>query len=243
MGTLDRVNLILLDRKDFVSRDRVRLTGRRFEHVRDVCRARVGERLRVGEVGGMLGSGRVLCLDERALELEVRLDRAPPAPLAVTLAVALPRPPALRRVLQQATALGVKRILLFHSRRVEKSYWQSHGLDSASIEAQLRLGLEQARDTILPEVWTRPRFRPFAEDEVPRLAKEGVVLVADPGAAPLAAPADVSQPWTLIVGPEGGLVPFELELLRASGARRLGLGERVLRVETAVVALLARLAL
>ncbi len=243
MGTLGRVNLILLDREDFVSRDRVRLTGRRLEHVRDVCRARVGENQQVGEIGGMLGSGRVLCLDGQALELEVRLDQAPPEPLAVTLAVALPRPPALRMVLQQATALGVKRILLFHSRRVEKSYWQSHGLEGASIETQLRLGLEQARDTILPEVGTRPRFRPFAEDEVPRLAREGAVLVADPGAAPLATPADLGRPWTLIVGPEGGLVPFELELLMASGARRLGLGERVLRVETAVVALLARLAL
>ena len=237
------MNLILLDPEDFVSRDRVRLTGRRLEHVRDVCRARVGESLRVGEVGGMLGSGHVLSLSEQALELEVRLDDLPPAPLALTLALALPRPPALRRVLQQATALGVKQILLFHSRRVEKSYWQSHGLESASIEAQLRLGLEQARDTILPEVGIRRRFRPFAEDEVPGLAKEGPVLVADPGAAPLAAPADPNQPSTLIVGPEGGLLPFELDLLMASGARPLGLGERVLRVETAVVALLARLAL
>ena len=243
MGTLGRVNLILLDPEDFVSRDRVRLTGRRLEHVRNVCRARVGESLRVGEVGGMLGSGRVLSLAEQALELEVRLDQAPPAPLAVTLAVALPRPPALRRLLQQATALGVKRILLFHSRRVEKSYWQSHGLESAAIETQLRLGLEQARDTILPEVGTRRRFRPFAEDEVPELAKVGAVLVADPGAARLPALADPGQPSTLIVGPEGGLVPFELELPTTSGARPLGLGERVLRVETAVVALLARLAL
>ena len=44
----------------------------------------------------------------------------------------------------------------------------------------------------------------------------------------------------LVVGPEGGFVPRELETLAAAGARTVGLGPRALRVETAVVALLAR---
>ncbi|MGH8310922.1 MAG: RsmE family RNA methyltransferase, partial [Steroidobacteraceae bacterium] len=47
---------------------------------------------------------------------------------------------------------------------------------------------------------------------------------------------------TLVIGPEGGFLPDELERLDAAGATRVGLGARVLRVETAVVALLARLA-
>ncbi len=89
MGTLAVVNLILVEAEDFVASDRVRLEGRRLEHVRQVCRAKVGESLRVGELGGKVGSGRVLRLDDKAIELEVRLDRAPPAPLPVTLVLAL----------------------------------------------------------------------------------------------------------------------------------------------------------
>ncbi len=237
------MNLILLEPEDFVSSDKVRLCGRRLAHVREVCRTRVGETLRVGEIGGKVGSGRVLRLDERELELDVRLDEAPPPALPVTLALALPRPPALRRVLHQATAMGVKRFLLFHSRRVEKSYWQSGALQPAALETQLRLGLEQARDTILPRVETRRRFRPFVEDELPELGRAGTVLLAAPGAPSRREDPGALGHATLIVGPEGGFVPFEIDLLVAHGAEPVGLGERVLRVETAVVALLSRLAL
>lgn len=232
--------MILLESSDFVAPDRVRLGGRRFAHVRDVHRARVGQPLRVGVVGGRLGSGRVRALEGDAVVLDVTLERDPPAPCAVSLALALPRPPSLRKVLQQATAFGVKRFVLIHSRRVEKSYWQSSGLEPEAIRRQLLLGLEQAGDTILPSVEQRPRFKPWACDELPEWLATSRGLVAHPESAERC-PHAVADPVTLIVGPEGGFVPWEIERLREAGAECVGLGTRVLRVETAVVALLARL--
>ena len=110
--------------------------------------------------------------------------RPPPHPAA--LALALPRPPSLRKVLQQATALGVKRFLLFASARVEKSYWQSSGLRPEALREQLLLGLEQAGDCALPEIGFARRFRDFAERELPALARGAPILVAHPGAPPLA---------------------------------------------------------
>ena len=235
------MNLILLEPEDFVSATRVRLSGRRAAHVRDVHRVAPGDTLRVGRVDGELGTGRVLSLDRGLLELEVSLDQAPPAPLPVRLLLALPRPPSLRKVLQQATALGVKEFWLLHSRRVEKSFWQSRGLEPDALRRQLLLGLEQARDTILPRVTLRRRFRPFVEDELPALLSGSRALVAHPESdAPC--PRALDEPVTLIVGPEGGFLPHEIDLLVEQGTEPVGLGERVLRVETAVVALLARLA-
>jgi 16S rRNA (uracil1498-N3)-methyltransferase len=144
-------------------------------------------------------------------------------------------------VLQQATALGVKRFLLFASARVEKSYWQSTGLASEALREQLLHGLEQAGDTRLPEIEFARRFRAFVADDLPAFARGGAILLAHPG-SDLLAPGVAAGGGALVVGPEGGFVPDELARLDAAGALRVGLGPRVLRVETAVVALLARLA-
>jgi len=122
---------------------------------------------------------------------------------------------------------------------VEKSFWQSSGLAPAALREQALLGLEQARDTRLPRIELERRFRPFAEDRLASLSA-GPVLVAHPGAAE-ACPHALAGPATLVVGPEGGFVDFELERLAAIGGRAVGLGSRALRVETAVTALLARL--
>ncbi len=151
--------------------------------------------------------------------------------------LALPRPPMLRRVLQAVTSLGVKRVVLLHTARVEKSFWQSHAVGAEEIRAQLLLGLEQGRDTVLPVVEQERRFRPFVEDRLPDWA-EGRRLVAHPGGPPAASTPD---PVTLVIGPEGGLVPFELELLAAAGFEAVDLGPRILRVETAVPFAIGRL--
>jgi RsmE family RNA methyltransferase len=205
-----------------------------------VLGAAVGDRVLVGRVGGRLGQGTVVELGEDRAVLTFALDRDPPPKLPVTLALALPRPLTLRKVLSQATAIGVDRIVVFGAARVEKSYWQSSGLAPDAIAAQLRLGLEQARDTVPPEVELHRRFRPFVEEVLPRLGADRRILLADPEAGE-PCPAGLGTPAVLVVGPEGGLVPVERELLVGAGAELVSFGARPLRVETAVVALLGRL--
>jgi 16S rRNA U1498 N3-methylase RsmE len=105
------VNLLLLEDDDFIGADRARLTGRRLKHLHEVHRAAAGDRLRVGRLGGQMGEGRLLALDDEHAELQVALTQAPPAKLPLTLVLALPRPlpPWACRAWCWSTATGWKR--------------------------------------------------------------------------------------------------------------------------------------
>lgn len=238
------MNLILLRPDELAPAEagsyRAVLSDRRLQHLREVLRARAGDEVGVGVEGGAIGRATIVAVDGDAAELLVRLSDPPPPALDVTLALALPRPPTLRKVLQQATALGVKRFALFRAERVERSYFSSHGLHADAIAEDLRLGLEQARDTMMPTVELHPEhFGRFVRERLPALSEGRTALVAHPG-APTPCPRTPPGPVTLIVGPEGGFIPSEAAAL-AQVAQAIDLGPRILRVETAVVALLARL--
>ena len=137
-------------------------------------------------------------------------------------------------------AMGVSRIVLMNSYRVEKSFWASPELSGESLQAQLILGLEQAKDTVLPEIIKEPLFKPFVEDRLPSLSANTLRLVAHP-IAEQSCPRALNQPVTLAIGCEGGFIPYEIDLLTQQGFISVELGERILRVETAVTALIARL--
>jgi len=234
------MNLILLEESDYISPDRIRLTGRRLDHLNAVLKAAPGDILQVGQLNGLVGTGKVIQLQAESAVLEVALDREPPPPQPITLLLALPRPKVLKRVLQGVTAMGIKQIILLNTWRVEKSYWQSPLLTPDGIREQLLLGLEQGCDTRLPELQLRPRFKPFVEDELPERVDGRLALVAHPGSS-CPCPADIRQPALLAIGPEGGFLPYELDKLQAAGCQPIHLGERPLRVETAVMAILGRL--
>ena len=218
----------------------MRLSGRRLTHVRETHRAELGDVLCVGLLDGLLGSGTVLRLDEEALEMHVELQQPPPAKLPLTLILALPRPKVLNRVLASATSLGVRSIHLVNAWKVEKSYWKSPRMAEENLLHQRALGLEQAKDTRLPELHLHRLFRPFVEEELPHIVQATQALVGHPGALE-PCPRQVGAPITLAVGPEGGWIEAELESLQRAGFRPVDLGPRILRTETAVAALVGRL--
>jgi len=234
------VNLVLLQPEDFISGSgRARLRGRRLKHIREIHRAVPGDRLAVGLTDGLIGRGEIMAADDSSLELDVELEHEPPPPLPLRLVLALPRPKMLKRVLISAVSMGVKRIDLVNSFRVEKSFWGSPLLTAEKLREPVILGLEQARDTILPQIRLHKLFKPFVEDELPELIAGTTPLVAHPGRnAPL--PDAVTDPATLAIGPEGGFIPYEIDQLQQCGFRVVSFGPRILRVETAVPALLSR---
>lgn len=234
------MNLLLLTPQDCPQANIAHLTGRRLQHVLEVHQAKIGQKLRVGMVNGLMGEAEITHLDKQLLQLDFVLNESPPAKLPLTLLLALPRPKMLKRILQTVATMGVQRLVLMNSYRVEKSFWDSPFLQPHAIEEELILGLEQGKDTVLPQVMIEKRFKPFVEDRLPELSANSLRLVAHP-IAEQSCPRDVQQAVTLAIGCEGGFIPYEVNLLAEHGFTPVGLGERILRVETAVTALIARL--
>ena len=235
------MNLLLLNDKDFIAPGRVEISDRRFLQLRDIIKLAAGKSFRAGVTGGMLGNAVVTGFTDTSAILDVTLNTPPPEPGKITLVCALPRPQTFHKVLHCAITMGVKSIWFIHSRKVEKSYWQASVLQNEAIDKEIRLALEQCGDTIYPELNFRDRFKPFAEDELP-----GMIAASD--AALFGHPRSSAQPETfngrkvvLLIGPEGGFSDYEVEKLTLAGATGVTLGNRVLRTEFAVAALLAKL--
>lgn len=233
------MNLLLVYPDDFTTPDTIQVSDRRAQHIRKVLKAQPGDQIKAGMADGPMGQATLMSLSGNTVTLRVAWDRVAPTPLPVSLVLALPRPKVLRRVLQAVTSLGVKEVVLLHTYRVEKSYWQSPFLTPHTLQEQLALGLEQARDTMFPEIRMEKRFRPFVEDRLPRMLSGKTGYLAHPGEGK-GFPLCPDLPSVLVVGPEGGLIPFEVEMLVKAGCVAHPIGERILKVETALPALLGR---
>lgn len=233
------MNIILLRPDDWTEDQRVLLRDHRAVHIREVLNAEPGDVLRVGLLGGRQGEGRIEQIDSDGVRLTVLLRDPPPERHRYDIVLALPRPKMLRRILRWTAEFGVRHLHLINSARVEKSYWQSPLLHPQKIDDALMAGLERSRDTLAPQVHLHKRFRPFVEDQLTHLCAGRPCWIADrAGATSLAdAPA---VPAVVMIGPEGGFVPFELELAESVIAQRVHLGERILSVDTALVTVLAQ---
>ena len=234
------MNILLLRPGDnWLDATTVHITDHRADHLRQVLRSAEGESIRVGVVGGQRGDARVEAIDASGVTLRVALNEPPPPRHRFDIVLALPRPKMLRRILRTVAEYGVCNLHLINSARVEKSYWQSPLLAPERIEEALLAGMERSRDTIAPVVQLHPRFRPFIEDELGEICAGRPCWITDLGAPQALADVPAGDA-VVMVGPEGGFVPFEIDLVCSIIARRVHLGGRTLSVDTALTCALAQ---
>ena len=233
------MNIVLLDPRQTQAEIWTISSKRQVEHLHTHLAAKVGDTLKVGVRGASRYLTEIVDISEHTILLRPIQEEPVPAKLPVTLIVALPRPKVLRRLIMDAVTLGVEKLILIHSYRVDKSYWQSPFLQQ--IDHYITLGLEQAGDTIAPQIELYKRFKPFVEDVLPSfITPQNPAYVAHPYTEQKM-PFAIDHSCTVIIGPEGGFIPYEVDLLIKNGCQAVSLGNRILRTETAIPYVLGRL--
>ena len=227
------------------------LSDWRAKHIIEILRAQIGDSVKIGIFNGKLGIAHITSLSQQSFEVTLKiksedLSLLPPCPAPVRLFIALPRPKAARRIVQLASECGVKELHFFHCFKVEKSYWSSPLLQPVKLEEHIVIGLQQSVDTRLMNVHLHQRFKPFVEDQLPVILAEQALLIAHPAANALTKKEFMKQsetglPLNIMLGPEGGFIPYELDKLMACNGKKIGLGERIYRTEIATALLLGKL--
>ena len=222
--------------------NRLTITGRQYDHIKNILKLNTGDSISIGEVNGNIGNGKITEFHVDVVHIEIEsLTTSPPAQLPVTLVLALPRPQMIKRILQTVACIGVKKLILIQSSRVEKSFWQSPCLYEDQILTQLILGLEQGGGTQLPEVVFFNRFRPFMEDTLTSVSEGTQKVIADASGETNFKLVNKSHPTTIAIGPEGGFLDQEVRMFIDVGFEKCQLGERILKVETAIPAIIGKL--
>lgn len=215
-------------------------TDARAEHILKVLRRSVGQTFDAGVVGGPLGKASVVEIGERALKVAFTAGAEPLALPLRTLIVGLPRPATARDILRDATTLGVQAIHFVETERTDPNYAASKLWIDGEWRQHLLTGAAQAFDTRLPEIsWCNTLEHALAGASGRRLALDNYEAETHLGNFPICSNENAQ---VLAIGPERGWGPQDRAVLRNAGCTLVHLGERVLRVETAVVAALAILA-
>lgn len=208
-----------------------------------VHRSRVGDPLTAFDVdAGLEADAEVLSADPRAARIRLGVPRAArvTSPLAVTLLWAVGKAEKPEAVIRDATALGVRRIVLVTTERTVVRLGDRADARRLRWQSVAREAARQSGRGDVPLL-----LGPLPLTEALELARDSVALVLDPKAEhtlrAVLAPISGSAPLSVLIGPEGGLDDHELGAAVQAGFRPVRFGRLVLRTETAAVAVLGAL--
>ncbi|PZE68912.1 16S rRNA (uracil(1498)-N(3))-methyltransferase [Curtobacterium sp. MCBD17_021] len=227
----------------------VSLDGAEGRHAVTVARVRVGEQLRLSDGRGTVVAGAVSAVGKDSLVLTVAAVDVDPAPRpSLTLVQALAKGGRDEMAVQAATEIGVDRVVPWAAAR-SVSRWEGPKVEKgrARWAAIAQEAAKQAVRSRVPDVVAPVTTAQLAGGagtaavEAGQEARRQLVLLEPTASVRLATwepPVDTDE-IALVVGPEGGIDPAELDRLEAAGAVRVRLGDTVLRTSTAGPAALA----
>jgi len=205
----------------------VTVEGEPYRHLFRARRVPVGETVRVVDGRGNACWGKVARVDRSSARISLG-ERAPTHEPSFRLDLLVPtfRPERASWLVEKATEFGVSAIRFLNTSRAPRTF------GDGTIERMRRVAVaavEQCHRALVPEI-----TGPHEWTEVGRFAAEGRWFL-DPEGIPDGW-GTLGASGALLVGPEGGLAPEERDEVLAEGWRPVGLGPRILRIESAALA-------
>ncbi len=221
------------------------LTGSEAHHLLHVLRATPGTAVTLFDGSGHEFEAEVAKCGRSSMDLVILSERAVSRelPFELTLGVTLPKGDRQRWIVEKATELGVTRLVPLVTERSVATAEKHAGekLSRYVIEASKQCGRNRLMQIAEPMAW--PDWLQSANDDAAASLPRARKWIAHPGGRALAA-ADLAQPvpTAIAIGPEGGLTDAEIDAATAAGWTLIGLGPRILRIETAAISLAALVA-
>jgi 16S rRNA (uracil1498-N3)-methyltransferase len=220
-------------RPDAVDANRVRFDAAEAHHLRRVLRLRPGAVVEATDGAGSLYTIRLVTLDGAGGwgAIEARAEPTRESPCSITLAQAILKGDRMSWLVQKATELGVSRIVPMETERVVARV-ADEGVARQTRWARIaREAVKQCGRVIVPGI-DPPRAFPEVLAEV---ASHDVAWVCWEGGGQtlVEAAAGTASRLLLLIGPEGGFTADEVAAAESVGARRVSLGPRILRAESA----------
>jgi len=213
------------------------LVGAEARHAVTVSRLQVGERVEIGNGAGLRVVGSITHAEHALLQIEVEgVTQETVSSPGIWLAQALAKGDRDEMAIQAATELGVDGVIPWTAQR-SISRWEGAKVAKghARWEAIVREATKQSIRAFIPEVGELVSTKQLAA-----LGASTRMIVLDPtGEQALTDLEFDDRDVVLVVGPEGGVAPSELDLLRSAGAGVVRLGSTVLRTSTAGPAAIA----
>jgi RsmE family RNA methyltransferase len=228
------MNIVLFDADEINAP--LPLSDERAKHITSVLAKRVGDSFEAGVINGKAGTALITNIAGDAIEFvfEEKTDGKPLYPLKML--IAFPRPIQLKRLFRDMAGLGAAEIHLCGSDLGEKSYMQSKLVERGTARRMLLDGSAQAKSTHIPALFLHETLDSCLASVV-SLNKRSpqTLLVALDNVRPVC-PLRTLVPGTeavAAIGGERGWTERERDLLVNAGFVLCGLGERILRTETA----------
>ena len=243
------MNLLILNDSDQQSNNQFIISDYRSDHILNILKLSAGSQLNIGLIDKCTGIGIIEKIDNKKITINIQeCNENIRAQSKIDIICALPRPQTIKKILFIAGMTAVRNIYFIRANRVEKSFFQSPLLDEKEYSKHLIEGMSQGKQIFLPKVSFHSKFKLFFEDYLPDIIsndKNSFKLLPDVETTHTINSVYEKSDSNLLlaIGPEGGWVPFEIDMMESLGFRKFKLSDYTLRVEHALMASISQLEL